>query len=478
MAAFTKPGPDDHGSDGERPARIVPPWFDPPPEPLPWYRQLRAFRTNALKAWSRQAYEKDVVKASFLWRDRLLVNSPDAIRRVLVDNHANYRRTPASIRVIRPITGNGLFLSEGEQWRHQRQTLAPAFTPRTIPMLAAHIAAATRDALVRFDVHADAGPVGIVPFCQLLALDIAGRSMFSLEMASYGAAMRQMIARYGERLARPHLLDFLLPAAVPNLRDLARRRFQAEWMALIETMMRERRGASAGAVDKQLDLFDLMRAARDPETGVEIPAAQLRDQVATLIVAGHETTALAIFWSLYLLALAPPVQEGVAREAASLDLSPNGAAQSLTGLILTRAVVQETLRLYPPAFLIAREAVGEDILSDVRVPPGGLVLVAPWVLHRHRRLWQDPDAFDPRRFLPDAEPPDRFAYLPFGVGPRVCIGAQFAMAEAVLVVASLVSNYRIELDDRERPVIPTAIITTQPDHDVRFRLSRRTISKG
>ncbi|WP_211103788.1 cytochrome P450 [Skermanella pratensis] len=457
---------------------MIPPRLEPAPAPLPWYRQLKAFRTNALTAWSRQAYELDVMASSFLWRGRVLVSSPDGIRHVLVDNHGNYRRTPASIRVIRPLAGDGLLLSEGERWRHQRQTLAPAFTPRAIPVLVGHIAEATRDALAGIGARAMKGPVELVSFSQHLALDIAGRSMFSVEMSGHGAAMRRLIARYAERLGRPYLLDFLLPAAVPNLHDLARRRFRTEWMGLVETIMAERLKAPADVADKPRDLFDLMRAARDPGTGAEIPAGELRDQVATMIVAGHETTALAIFWSLYLLALAPDVQESVAREAAGLDLSAEGAALALPGLVMTRAVVQEALRLYPPAFVIVREAIGEGIVGGVPVRPGDLVMVSPWVLHRHRKLWRDPDAFDPGRFLPDAAPPGRFAYLPFGAGPRVCIGAQFALAEAVLVVAAMVSTFSLDLPKPHPPVMPTAVITTQPDRAVYFSMSRRAGSEG
>jgi unspecific monooxygenase len=287
--------------------------------------------------------------------------------------------------------------------------------------------------------------------------------------------MRRLLARYAVKLGRPYLLDFLLPAGIPNLHDLARHRFRAEWVRLIEAIMSDRREVPA-ADDAPRDLFDLMQAARDPQTGAGFPAGQLRDQVATMIIAGHETTAVAVFWSLYLLALAPSVQERVAGEASGLDLGPDGAFQALPRLVHARAVVQEALRLYPPAFIIVREAIGLDTVCGVPLRPGGLALVAPWVLHRHRKLWRNPDMFDPSRFLPDAEPPDRFAYLPFGVGPRVCIGAQFALTEATLIVATLASAFRIE-PAGPRPVLPCAVITTQPDHAALFRLSPRNRSR-
>jgi cytochrome P450 len=476
MTAPAQPAPPSPQADRPQPAGLIPPRPEPAPPGLPWYRLLTAFRTNALSAWSQQAYEQDVVIATFLGRDRVLLNSPEGIRRVLVDNHANYRRTSATIRILRPIVGNGLLLSEGDDWRHQRHTLAPAFTPRAIPLLVRHIAAATQDALARLDGQARAGPVDLFAACQFLALDIAGRSMFSLEMSRYGSDMRRQLARYAERLGRPYLLDFLLPTGIPNLHDLARFRFKKDWMRLIERIISDRRQAPAVRDDSPRDLFDLLEAARDPETGAGFPPGQLRDQVATMITAGHETTAVAIFWSLYLSALEPEVQERIAREAAALDLSPEGAAQAVPHLVYTRAVVQEALRLYPPGFVIVREAIHEDQVCDVRMRPGSLALIAPWVLHRHRTLWRDPDLFDPARFLPDTPPPDRFAYLPFGAGPRVCIGAHFALTEAVLVLAALISAFRIDLVEL-RPILPAGVITTQPDHAAPFHLSRRNASR-
>ena len=162
-----------------------------------------------------------------------------------------------------------------------------------------------------------------------------------------------------------------------------------------------------------------------------------------MIVAGHETTAVALFWALALLAGDPAEQARVAQEVASLDLSPDGAAAALPQLIRTRAVVSETLRLYPPAPLMARQAIAADRIGDTDLPAGAMAIMAPWVLHRHEKFWRDPDVFDPTRFLPTAPPPPRFAYMPFGAGPRVCVGAQFAMAEACLVLAALVQAFTI-----------------------------------
>jgi unspecific monooxygenase len=422
----------------------------------------RALGENALLAFPPEAFEEEVVVRNFFGRRQVILSRPASIHHILVDNPGNYRRTAATIRMLRPLLGKGLLLSEGEDWRHQRQNIAPAFTPRTIPMLARHIAQET-GALIEWLADCGARPVDLLAEMQFLALEIAGRSMFSLAMDRHGAELRELVTGYAERLGRPSLLDFLLPLPIPSPREFARRRFRRRWMALIRRLIAERRAmASDGAPG---DLFDLLSTQeRDPD--------RLADQFATLITAGHETTAVALFWAVYLVAAAPAVEERIAAEAAPLDLGPERAAAALPKLVYTRAVVQEALRLYPPAFTLARQARGADTAGGIAIPARAVVLIAPWVLHRHRRLWDQPEKFDPVRFLPDAPPPERCAYLPFGMGPRVCIGAQFALTEATLVLAAMIRAFHIERANSE-PVVPVAIVTTQPDHPPVFRFAPR-----
>ena len=449
---------------------FVPPVPPPPDNPLPLRLYLRAIRTNALTIFPRQAYTQDVVDRHFLGRHNLLLNAPDGIHRVLVDNAVNYRRSPASVRILRPVTGQGLLLSEGEAWRLQRRTVAPALAPRVMPMLARHIVTVTAERLDGLPAQVVQRPLDLLAAMQGLALEIAGRSMFSMEMQRYGAAMRRMLTEYAERHAPPHLLDMLLPPSVPTWRDLGRARFQKRWMALIEAMMADRLAAPHPDVPR--DLFDLLRAARDPETGAGFSPAALRDQVATLILAGHETTAVALFWALVMLAQAPEAQRWLADEAASVRLDAETAFSALPNLPRARSVVSETLRLFPPAFAMAREAIGPDRVAGIDLRRGAVVMIAPWVLHRHHGFWRDPDAFDPSRFMPGQPPPPRHAYLPFGTGPRVCVGAQFALTEATLVLTALVQRFQVSLVG-DRPVMPVAIVTTQPDHQPLVHLRPR-----
>jgi unspecific monooxygenase len=433
----------------------------------------RSLRDNAIGIFPPQAFEQDVVFRKVFGRRQIIVSRPAAIQRILVDNPENYRRTAAGIRILRPLLGRGLLLSRGEDWRHQRRTLAPAFAPRTMPILCGHVARAAAAATASLEAAA-AGPVDLLAAMQFLALEIAGASMFSLEMERYGAELRGLIKAYAARLGRPSLLDFMLPPRVPSPRDVLRWRFRRRWLRLIRRIIAARRAqvSTGDAAGTPRDLFDLMSTARDPESGALFPPERLADQVATMIVAGHETTAVALFWSLYLLAGAPLIQERLAAEVAGADLGPGHAAESLPRLVYTRAVVHEALRLYPPAFTLARQALRPDSAGGIPIAARTVVLIAPWVLHRHRLLWSAPDTFDPERFMPDAPPPGRFAYLPFGIGPRVCIGAQFALTEATLVLATLVQAFRIERAD-DLPVTPRAIVTTQPDHPPPFLLRPR-----
>ncbi len=448
---------------------FIPPRPPIPAQELPFLEFLRAIRTNALTMWTEKAYQEDVLERRFLGRSHLLINASDAIHHVLVENPTNYRRSPASIRILRPITGNGLLLSDGEDWRLQRRTIAPSLAPRTLPVLARHIVTSAHEAVAVLGAQTNQ-PIDLLAAMQNLALDIAGRSMFSLETRQYGSAMRRMLTEYGLRYAKPHLFDMVLPPSIPTLRDLRRRRFQRRWMALMAEIMQAR--IAEPAADTPRDLFDLLLAARDPETGHGFSPDQLRDQIATMILAGHETTAVTLFWSLVLLAGAPDEQQRVAEEARDIEITPDNAMAAMPRLVRTRAVISEALRLYPPAFALAREAIGPDRVGSIEIPRGTVLLIAPWVLHRHRKLWRDPDAFDPSRFLPDAPPIPRFAYLPFGAGPRVCVGAQFALTEATLVLATLIREFQITLDDPV-PLLPVAIVTTQPNHPPTFRLRSR-----
>ncbi|CCE07167.1 putative cytochrome P450 hydroxylase superfamily proteins [Bradyrhizobium sp. STM 3843] len=445
---------------------LVPPMPPRAPDSMGVLRRVLKMGENAIATWGQRAYEEDILRGRFFGRSSFTLNAPDAIKHVLIDNYENYTRTAAGIRVLRPVLGEGVLIAEGKAWKHQRRTLAPAFTPRAVANLIPLMADVIDDTVARLKGECNR-PLDLREIMQHMTLDIAGRTMFSFEMGRHGATLRDFVFEYGARLASPHLLDIVLPVSWPTPRDFARSRFRKRWTSFIAMLMAERRAAGKREDAPPRDLFDLMGAARDPETGAAFTDAQLADEVATMILAGHETTATALFWALYLLALDPVTQEKLALEAREA-----AATKDPERLPFTRAVIDEALRLYPPAFLIARAALGADVIAGLPVRRGDVIMISPWLLHRHEKLWQAPNAFLPERFLPDAPPPERFAYLPFGAGPRVCIGAHFALTEAVLALSRLVSAFRIELLDKA-PVTPVGVVTTQPDRSPAFRIVPR-----
>src|ERR1700738_2070498 len=447
---------------------LVPPRPPRAPDTMTAFGRMMAMRDSAIGTWGQRAYEEDIVQGRFFGRSSFILNTPDAIRHVLVDNYENYVRTPAAIRVLRPVLGEGLLIAEGRAWKYQRRTLAPAFTPRAVTPLVPHMIAATDETIAKL-LAASGGPVDLRGAMQRMTLEIAGRTMFSFGMDRHGAALRDFVMEYGQRLGPAQFLDLLLPLGSPRPQGFSPARFRKRWTRFVAMLMAERRAAGKTEGAPPRDLFDLMGAARDPETGESFTDEQLGDQVATMILAGHETTATALFWSLYLLALDPATQAQLAAEVKSAAV--NGTLE-IERLKFTRAVVDETMRLYPPAFLIARAAAAPDTIAGMPVKKNDVVLVAPWLLHRHEKLWRDPNAFIPSRFMPPTPPPDRFAYLPFGVGARVCIGAHFALVEATLALAKMIGAFRVELLDKE-PVMPVGVVTTQPNRSPMFRITSR-----
>src|SRR3954451_22731809 len=447
---------------------IVPPAPPRAPDDISFLGRLAVIKRNMIATWGQRAYEEDVIEGRFFFRNSFILNRPDAIRHVLLSNYENYSRPPAGIRMLRPVLGDGLLIAEGHSWTFQRRTLAPAFTPRATANLVPHMTAVLDETIAKLDAQTSE-PVDLREIMQRMTLEIAGRTMFSFGMDRHGPTLRNFVMEYGARLGRPYLLDMVLPLSWPSPMDFARARFRKRWTEFVAMLIAERRemGKKEGAPPR--DLFDLMDEARDPETGKGFSDEQLVDEVATMILAGHETTATALFWALYLLALDPDTQEQVAAE---VNAAATNGTLDLERLKFPRAVIDETMRLYPPAFLIARAAAAPDMIADMPVRKNDIVLVAPWLLHRHEKLWRDPGAFIPSRFMPPAPAPDRFAYLPFGVGARVCIGAHFALLEATLALAKLIGAFRVELPDRE-PVIPIGVVTTQPDRSPMFMITSR-----
>ena len=378
---------------------VVPPRPDYAPPGMSRFGRIAQMRRSAIGTWGERAYREDIIKSKFLGRNSFTVNAPDAIKHVLIDNYENYGRTHVGIRVLRPILGEeGLLLAHGKAWKHQRRTLAPAFSPRAVAMLVPHMLAATDDMVTELAGKCNGGPADLREAMQRLALDIAGRTMFSFALDKHGPTLRDFV---NDVCRTPCAASLPRRAAAAQLAEPARLQ-RAKLSPRVDAVPERADHRATGARRKR------KRAARPvrPDGGRAqsgnrrgVLGSQLADQVATMILAGHETTATALFWSLYLLSLDRNAQEELAAEArATAHMQPGEL--DVTKLTFTRAVLDEAMRLYPPAFLIARAALGADTIAGESVQTRDVIMIAPWLLHRHEKLWENPNAFMPQRFLP------------------------------------------------------------------------------
>jgi cytochrome P450 len=425
---------------------------------------VRRLRKDRLSILTPEVFSRNLVRNRLLFLDSFLVNKPEYIEQVLLTNQQNYGKTQLARTLLGPLLGNGLLLSEGAFWRRQRAIAAPTFQPKRIAgfvdVMAAEAeatAARWRDKTEAFDVASE---------MMGLTLSIIARTMFSSDIGGEIETVRRLMDEVIEQ--RPNLLDlFGFPRWVPRGHSNRYRAAVEGFDALVARIIAERR---AQGVDHG-DLLSMLLAARDPETGEGMSDKQLRDEILTIFVAGHETTANALSWTWHLLARHP---EAEAKMRAELTEVLGGRAPSfadLPDLKYTRMVFEEAMRLYPPAHAITRTALKEDWIGGVRIPPGAVLTINIYVTHRNPTLWPEPERFDPERFTPEAiAARPRFAYLPFGGGPRVCIGSGFAMAEAQVILATLAQRHRLR-SAPGREVEPIGLVTLRPKDGVWMSLA-------
>jgi cytochrome P450 len=424
---------------------------------------------NSLAAWTEEAYREEFLTRHLLFRRVFVANSPEAARHVLLDRAENYVKSRIARQLLKPL-GQGLLTSEGALWRRQRRTLAPAFHPKRLEAFTAAMVQAAADMLAGWDALPAGSVVDAAEAMAGLTLDIITRTMFSSDIRERAAEVRASLVHYQRVGGRPSLADLLgLPGWVPRV---SARRVRAATAALDDIIFGiiERRRREAGPAD---DLLGLLLATHDEESGEGMSDAQLRDEIATIFTAGHETTANALTWTWYLLALHPQVEARLLAELAAVLGGRLAADADIPRLRYTRMVLEESLRLYPPAHTLSREAIEDDEILGHRIPAGSAVLISPWLLHRHEMLWERPEIFDPERFTPErASARPRYAYLPFGGGPRICIGAGFAMQEATIILATVAQHYRLRLVPGQR-VEPLGLITLRPKGGLLMALERR-----
>ena len=455
-----------------KPAPFVPPAPQPRQAPPSTLQMLRIVYRNPLELWGEPSYtQRWVTVTSGAGGPMVIANDPGLIRHVLVENARNYKMARIRQKILRPILRDGLLTAEGQVWRRSRKAMAPVFTPRAIDSFTPAMLRRAEGFVGRYTGVGET--VDLSRDMTMLTYDILAETLFSGEIAGEPGAFAHQVDRLFETMGRVDPLDLLgAPDWLPRFTRILGRSSLAFFRKIVAETMEMRRGRmrrEPDAVPK--DFLTLLLRAEGPDG---LTREEIEDNIITFIGAGHETTARALGWTFYCLAEAPWERERVEAEIDALmdrGLPPN---EWLANMPYARAAFEEAMRLYPPAPSINREALAEDRFEDLVIARGTQVLVMPWTVHRHRLLWDRPDAFMPERFHPEnRDRLDRYQYLPFGAGPRICIGASFAMHEAMIAMAVLMSRLRFDTVEATRPW-PVQKLTTQPQGGLPMKIMQRS----
>ncbi|KPF42932.1 cytochrome P450 [Rhizobium sp. AAP43] len=463
-------------------AKLRSPGFQPPapiPRTVPPSRLeiIRTVLRNPLELWGLPSYTWPWIVTRFFGQTTIIANDPGLIRHVLVDNAANYEMSEVRQLVLRPILRDGLLTAEGPVWKRSRKAMAPVFTPRH----ARGFALQMREQSELFISRYAAGEEGVVRDIAVdmteLTYAILSETLFSGGIVSEQGDFARDVDDLLHSMGRIDPFDLLrAPKWVPRLTRIRGIGVLKKFRALVRrTMDRRRRLMSEDRATVPDDFLTLLLELERPDG---LTSEEIEDNILTFIGAGHETTARALAWTFYCVAHCPDVRQAMEAEIDTVLAQAVDPVDWLDRMPHVRAAFEEAMRLYPPAPSINRDAIADDryVASNgevVEIEKGTTVLVMPWTLHRHELYWESPRTFDPSRFLPaNREKIGRFQYLPFGAGPRVCIGATFALQEAVIALAVLMHRYRFDVTPETKPW-PVQKLTTQPAGGLPMRVTPR-----
>jgi cytochrome P450 len=440
-----------------------------PTQPLGPLQSYRAARRNVLELIPEAAYHRPILQGEGRAR-WIMLQDPAALRHVLLDREADYPKSAILRRIMTPREGGNLIIAEGADWHRQRKSMSPAFTPRALAGAAPAVTKASEALLGRLALQTggvvDLFPEMVDTTCDVICdLALSGREAIDRD------ALTEAVNRYVATIGRISILDILrVPNWVPRpatLTDRSRRAMDD----IADTIIALRRARGPSDPPDMLDL--MIGADMIGADGAELDPLEVRNNLLGFLFAGHETTALALTWALYLLAFDPEVQARAQAEVDSVLGGRVATGADLPRLGYVRQIIDEALRLYPPAGFLTRTALKDDEIAGHAVRAGTTVILPIYALHRHALLWQDPLAFNPDRFSRDAvKARDRFAYLPFGAGPRICIGAAMALGEAQMILASLLARYAVALPPGFTPE-PRMWFTLRPGTGMPLELRAR-----
>ncbi len=424
------------------------------------WKRLQMVRANVLQMIPERALSQPIVSGTVGKRWHMITD-PGAVREILLDRLDQYPKSIVTKNLLRPAIGESLFIAEGAHWRWQRRTAAPVFSHRNVMNLSPVMTDAADRASERI---AAAGPRAVNMLDEMITttFDVIADVAFSGDESFDRDGVHDAINDYIAEVGKLSLFDILgAPDWIPRPGRIMSGRVLRDMKSVADRAIAERAARGPSEIP---DLLDLMLRGEDPKSGRRMTMPELRDNLLTFVVAGHETTALSLAWSLYLVAFDQGVQDRARAEAQSVLQGRAATAADVANLPYIRQIIDEALRLYPPAGMLSRTALAHDRLCGHEIRKGDTCIVPIYALHRSRLLWDDPDAFRPDRFE-DRKSVDRYAYLPFGDGPRICIGASFALQEAVIILATLLGRFRLT-PVKGRDPNPVMIITLRPEGGV------------
>ncbi len=411
----------------------------------------------------------DVVRMRFVFSDAYLIYYPDSVKHVLQENNRNYNKDLFTYKMFRPFLGKGLLINDGESWLHQRRLMQPAFHRKRIATYGTIMTDATVALLERWQSYVKQdSSLDIAEEMMSLTLRIVGKTLFSLDLSdetnAIDAAVTTLLKLLGNYVYAP-----FPPISIPTARNRQLLAANRSLEQVIYRMIGERRQQNTDTGD----LLSMLLLARDEETGQGMNDRQIRDELMTMLLAGHETTANTLAWTWYLLSQHPEVERRLYTEVDEVLGGAIPTVEHLSELKYTNMVLEESLRLYPPACILSRKAIGDDELGGYRIPANSMIIVSPYAIQHHPDYWPDPERFDPERFTPEISA-DRshYAYFPFSSGPRMCIGSSFAMMEAQLILATIAQRYQLRMVPGH-PVEPQMLVTLRPKYGLRMSIHER-----
>ena len=444
----------------------------PPLKPASFLATVRSTKGNPFEIIPLVAYEQPF----YLWKSLvgrvLMVNDPEGVRRVLLDNVANYPKNELEIKFFTAMFGEGLLSAPETKWRTHRKVMAPSFGTRSVESYAPAMIETTLAFAQHWDALPESAEIDIAEEMKALTLKIICRTMFSSDAEELAAHAGDAL-EFTQASLEFGLLD-VLPLIGPKRLKRKEEAIRAHFKSMDAAIYRLIGEREKIRDEAPKDFLTRLVAAKDPDDGAGLNATEVRDEVITIFMAGHETTAVTMTWVWYLLSQHPAEEAQLHQELDTVLGGRIPTAEDLPNLPYTRMIIEEAMRVYPPAPAISmREAKAEDELCGYKVTPGLQIMVSPWILHRHRRFWDEPERFDPTRFAKEAsDKRPRFAYMPFGGGPRICIGASLAMTEATLILAVLAQRFRVRLKPGQEITLQ-ARITLRPKNGLLTILERR-----